>query len=89
MAFGMALLWKHRAQVPEPLVHDVIAAVAPADSAQRFTGLGVRVICGRAKFLDRNAVVVDDVESSGSQHAALDAVASELVRTTEFAAING
>jgi pyruvate/2-oxoglutarate dehydrogenase complex dihydrolipoamide dehydrogenase (E3) component len=43
-------------------VHDVIAAVAPADSAQRFTGLGVRVICGRAKFLDRNAVVVDDVE---------------------------
>src|SRR5215813_13101717 len=43
-------------------VHGVIAAVAPADSAQRFTGLGVRVICGRAKFLDRNTVGVDDVE---------------------------
>src|SRR5262249_12054107 len=43
-------------------VHGVIAAVAPADSAQPFTGLGVRVICGRAKFLNRNAVVVDDVE---------------------------
>jgi pyruvate/2-oxoglutarate dehydrogenase complex dihydrolipoamide dehydrogenase (E3) component len=47
-------------------VHDhvqgVIAAVSPADSAQRFTGLGVRVIYGDAKFLDRNAVTVADVE---------------------------
>ena len=47
-------------------VHDhvfgVIAAVAPADSAQRFTGLGVRVIYGHAKFLDRNTVAVDDLE---------------------------
>jgi pyruvate/2-oxoglutarate dehydrogenase complex dihydrolipoamide dehydrogenase (E3) component len=47
-------------------VHDhvrgVIAAVAPADSAQRFTGLGVRVIWGHAKFLDRNTIVVGDIE---------------------------
>jgi len=47
-------------------VHDhvfgVIAAVAPADSAQRFAGLGVRVIYGHAKFLDRDTVAVDDLE---------------------------
>jgi len=47
-------------------VHDhvqgVVAAVAPADSAQRFTGLGVQVICGHGKFLDRNAIIVEDVE---------------------------
>jgi pyruvate/2-oxoglutarate dehydrogenase complex dihydrolipoamide dehydrogenase (E3) component len=47
-------------------VHDhvqgVIASVAPADSAQRFTGLGVRVIYGDAKFLDRNTVTVADIE---------------------------
>jgi pyruvate/2-oxoglutarate dehydrogenase complex dihydrolipoamide dehydrogenase (E3) component len=41
-------------------VHDVIAAVAPNDSRERFTGLGVRVIAGTARFKDRNTVVVDD-----------------------------
>lgn len=43
-------------------VHDhvqrVIAAIAPTDSAERFTGLGVRVIKGHAKFKDRRTVVV-------------------------------
>jgi pyruvate/2-oxoglutarate dehydrogenase complex dihydrolipoamide dehydrogenase (E3) component len=47
-------------------VHDhvqrVIAAIAPNDSAERFAGLGVRVIKGTAKFKDRRAVVVGDVE---------------------------
>ena len=43
-------------------VHSVIAAVAPADSAERFTGLGVRVIHAPAKFKDRNTVVAGDVE---------------------------
>jgi pyruvate/2-oxoglutarate dehydrogenase complex dihydrolipoamide dehydrogenase (E3) component len=47
-------------------VHDhvrrVIAAIAPNDSAERFTGLGVRVIKGTAKFKDRRTVVVGDVE---------------------------
>jgi pyruvate/2-oxoglutarate dehydrogenase complex dihydrolipoamide dehydrogenase (E3) component len=43
-------------------VHSVIAAVAPVDSAQRFTGLGVRVIYGHAKFLDHSTVAVDDIE---------------------------
>jgi pyruvate/2-oxoglutarate dehydrogenase complex dihydrolipoamide dehydrogenase (E3) component len=43
-------------------VHDhvqrVIAAIAPNDSVERFTGLGVQVIKGEAKFIDRNTVAV-------------------------------
>jgi pyruvate/2-oxoglutarate dehydrogenase complex dihydrolipoamide dehydrogenase (E3) component len=41
-------------------VQRVVAAVAPADSAERFTGLGVRVIKGHAKFKDRRTVIVGD-----------------------------
>ena len=45
-------------------VHDhvqrVIAAIAPVDSAERFNGLGVRVIKGHAKFKDRRTVAVGD-----------------------------
>ena len=41
-------------------VQRVIAAIAPVDSAERFTGLGVRVIKGQAKFKDRRTVVVGD-----------------------------
>jgi len=41
-------------------VHRVIAAIASNDSAERFGGLGVRVIPGQAKFRDRRTVVVDD-----------------------------
>jgi len=45
-------------------VHDhvqrVIAAIAPTDSMERFTGLGVRVIKGHARFTDRRTVVVGD-----------------------------
>jgi pyruvate/2-oxoglutarate dehydrogenase complex dihydrolipoamide dehydrogenase (E3) component len=41
-------------------VHDVIAAIAPNDSKERFTGLGVRVIEGAAQFKDRATVVVGD-----------------------------
>ena len=43
-------------------VHSVIAAVAPTDSAERFAGLGVRVIQDHATFKDRNTVVVGDIE---------------------------
>ena len=43
-------------------VHGVIAAIAPADSAQRFTGLGVRVIQGRARFKDHWTVSVGDID---------------------------
>jgi pyruvate/2-oxoglutarate dehydrogenase complex dihydrolipoamide dehydrogenase (E3) component len=42
-------------------VHDVIAAIAPNDSRERFNGLGVRVIEGAARFADRNTVVVDGI----------------------------
>jgi pyruvate/2-oxoglutarate dehydrogenase complex dihydrolipoamide dehydrogenase (E3) component len=41
-------------------VQRVIAAIAPTDSAERFAGLGVRVIKGNAKFKDRRTVVVGD-----------------------------
>ena len=43
-------------------VHDVIAAIAPIDSVARFTGLGVRVLRGHARFADRDTVVVDETE---------------------------
>jgi len=43
-------------------VHRVIAAIAPADSAERFAGLGVRVIKGHATFKDRRTVVVGETQ---------------------------
>ncbi|HEY7247011.1 MAG TPA: FAD-dependent oxidoreductase [Xanthobacteraceae bacterium] len=42
-------------------VHDVIAAIAPNDSKARFTGLGVRVIAGAARFQDAGTVVVGEI----------------------------
>ncbi len=41
-------------------VRDTIAAIAPNDSKARFTGLGVRVIEGAARFTDTATVAVDD-----------------------------
>lgn len=41
-------------------VQRVIAAIAPTDSVERFAGLGVRVIKGHAKFMDRRTVIVGD-----------------------------
>jgi pyruvate/2-oxoglutarate dehydrogenase complex dihydrolipoamide dehydrogenase (E3) component len=41
-------------------VQDIIAEIAPADSAERFAGLGVRVIRGYARFIDRRTVAVGD-----------------------------
>jgi pyruvate/2-oxoglutarate dehydrogenase complex dihydrolipoamide dehydrogenase (E3) component len=38
----------------------VIAAIAPADAAERFAGLGVQVISGTAQFIDRATVSVGD-----------------------------
>ncbi len=43
-------------------VQGVIAAIAPVDSTERFTGLGVRVIMGHAKFTDRRTVAVGEIE---------------------------
>jgi pyruvate/2-oxoglutarate dehydrogenase complex dihydrolipoamide dehydrogenase (E3) component len=43
-------------------VQEVIAAVAPTDSAARFSALGVRVIHEHAKFKDRNTVVAGEIE---------------------------
>lgn len=40
-------------------VHDVIAAIAPNDSVERFEGLGVQVIKGSARFTGPREVVVD------------------------------
>jgi pyruvate/2-oxoglutarate dehydrogenase complex dihydrolipoamide dehydrogenase (E3) component len=41
-------------------VRRVIATIEPTDSAERFTGLGVRVIKGTASFKNKRTVVVDD-----------------------------
>ena len=41
-------------------VHSTIAALAPNNSAARFTALGVRVIAGHAAFRDPDTVVVGD-----------------------------
>ena len=41
-------------------VHEVIAAIAPNDSKERFGGLGVRVIEGTARFKDQRTVAVGD-----------------------------
>jgi pyruvate/2-oxoglutarate dehydrogenase complex dihydrolipoamide dehydrogenase (E3) component len=43
-------------------VHEVIAAISPNDSVERFTALGVRVIQAEARFADRRTVVAGDVE---------------------------
>jgi pyruvate/2-oxoglutarate dehydrogenase complex dihydrolipoamide dehydrogenase (E3) component len=43
-------------------VEGVIRAIAPNDSKERFTGLGVHVIAGNAKFKDRRTVVVGGYE---------------------------
>ena len=43
-------------------VHGVIAAIAPNDSVERFTALGVRVVKAGASFIDRRTVVAGDVE---------------------------
>jgi pyruvate/2-oxoglutarate dehydrogenase complex dihydrolipoamide dehydrogenase (E3) component len=39
-------------------IHRVIDAIAPNDSKERFTGLGVRVIEGQARFRDPRTVIV-------------------------------
>jgi pyruvate/2-oxoglutarate dehydrogenase complex dihydrolipoamide dehydrogenase (E3) component len=43
-------------------VHEVIAAIAPNDSADRFTGLGVKVILAEASFKDRSTVIAGGQE---------------------------
>src|SRR3569623_2374829 len=45
-------------------VQDVIAEIAPVDSVERFTGLGVRAIRGHAKFVDRRTVAVGETHES-------------------------
>ncbi len=55
--FGIEVL---EAQIDHRGVHDhvhgAIAAIAPNDSVERFTGLGVRVIQAQANFLDKFTV---------------------------------
>jgi len=43
-------------------VHDVIAAIAPTDSVERFEGLGVKVIKAHARFTGPDRVRAGDVE---------------------------
>ncbi|MEZ5788327.1 MAG: FAD-dependent oxidoreductase [Xanthobacteraceae bacterium] len=41
-------------------VHRVIGSIAPTDSAARFSGLGVRVLKGHARFVDGETLAVED-----------------------------
>jgi pyruvate/2-oxoglutarate dehydrogenase complex dihydrolipoamide dehydrogenase (E3) component len=41
-------------------IHRVIASIAPNDSAERFTGLGVKVIRATAQFIARDTVAAGD-----------------------------
>jgi len=43
-------------------VHSVISAIAPNDSVERFTALGVQVVQAEARFRDRRTVVAGDYE---------------------------
>ncbi len=45
-------------------VRDVIAAIAPNDSVERFTGLGVQVITAAARFIDAKTVAAGDFRIS-------------------------
>jgi pyruvate/2-oxoglutarate dehydrogenase complex dihydrolipoamide dehydrogenase (E3) component len=42
-------------------IHGVIAAIAPNDSVERFTGLGVRVIRANGQFISRDTLMAGDV----------------------------
>lgn len=41
-------------------LRDTIARIAPADSRERFEGLGVEVIAGDARFVDRRTIEIGD-----------------------------
>ncbi len=43
-------------------IKDVIAAIAPNDSVERYTGMGVRVILADGRFLNRSTVIAGDME---------------------------
>jgi pyruvate/2-oxoglutarate dehydrogenase complex dihydrolipoamide dehydrogenase (E3) component len=43
-------------------IHEVISAIEPNDSVERFTGLGVNVIKGEARFRDKETVLADGRE---------------------------
>ncbi len=43
-------------------VRDVIASIAPNDSAERYAGMGVRTITAEARFADRHTVTAHGVE---------------------------
>ncbi|MGE3229634.1 MAG: NAD(P)/FAD-dependent oxidoreductase [Hyphomicrobium sp.] len=45
-------------------VRAVVSAVAPNDSVERFTGLGVKVILGAARFLDKRTLLAGDYRVS-------------------------
>ena len=61
-AFGVNGTVKVDAAKVHDHVQGVIAAIAPVDSVERFTGLGVRVIKGEARFKDKRTVAVGDIE---------------------------
>lgn len=48
-------------------IHDVIATIAPNDSAERFRNLGVRVVTGTAKFVEQDIIAVGETRIRGKR----------------------
>lgn len=49
-------------------VHEVIAAIEPNDSAERFRAMGVKVIEAEGRFIDRRRVMAGDYEISARRY---------------------
>ncbi|MAZ83538.1 MAG: dihydrolipoamide dehydrogenase [Hoeflea sp.] len=49
-------------------VHEVIAAIEPNDSVERFRAMGVKVIEAEGRFVDRSRVVAGDYEISARRY---------------------
>lgn len=52
-------------------VDRTIAAIAPTDTAERFRALGVTVLAGRARFVGRRSVAVDDAVRIEAKYIAI------------------
>ncbi|MEO1206833.1 MAG: FAD-dependent oxidoreductase [Pseudomonadota bacterium] len=48
-------------------VHEVIAAIEPNDSVERFTGLGVKVIQAAGRFIDKDTLVAGEYRIKASR----------------------
>jgi len=72
----------HFSKVHDHIQH-VIAAIAPNDSAERFSGLGVQVIKGEAAFKDGNTIVVGNAHEIRARYFVIATGSKPLVPPIE------